>query len=190
MGSTICCQTEKPNTDKEKIVYEEIDTTIYTKKVIKIQSFIRGVNYRLRFKIINMNKCLRVLTRKVTMLSATQPDIFLNSKMPGKLINIESITINEIVSKIEEKLGDFVIEEKEIIKCIEDEKHKLRNFTIEYDDGSIYYGYYNREWERQGYGILIFPDGSKYQGFFKNNKMHGRGRLVGAQGDYYWGIFN
>ena len=38
------------------------------KKIIRIQSFLRGVNYRLRFKIRNLNKNLRVLTRNISRL--------------------------------------------------------------------------------------------------------------------------
>jgi hypothetical protein len=186
MGNLNCCSLHETNTKNDKVVYEESEIFDQTNSIVKLQAFIRGVNYRLRFKIINLNKNLRVLTKKFTMLPAVQ-DGFLHSKMPGKAINIETVQINKKVSLIEEKLGEFVIEEKELLKCIEEQKHNLRNYSLEYEDGSIYYGYYNKEWEREGLGILMFPDGSKYQGFFKSNKMHGRGRLVGSHGDYYWG---
>jgi hypothetical protein len=190
MGNLNCCKLTKMSIFiREKNVFEEADSHAYHIKIIKIQSFLRAVNYRIRFKIRNMNKNLRVLTRNLSRLSRTQ-DGFNQSKIPGKIISIDSIKVDETVALIEESLGDFVIEENELIKYIEEHKHMLKNFSIEYDDGSIYYGYYNKEWEREGYGILIYPDGSKHQGFFKNNKMNGRGRLVGAQGGYYEGIIN
>lgn len=40
---------------------------------------------------------------------------------------------------------------------------------------------------RCGKGILIWPDGSKYEGYFKNNKQHGRGRLIHSNGEIYEG---
>jgi hypothetical protein len=170
----------------EKVVFEEYDSHEYLKKIIKIQSYQRGTYYRIRFKIRNLNKNLKVLTRNFSKLSATQ-DGFNQAKMPGIKISIDSIIVDETVALTEEKLGDFFIEEEEIIKYIEEHKHSLKNFSIIYDDGSIYYGYYNDKWEREGYGILIYPNGSKYQGFFKNNKLNGRGRLVSSQGGYYEG---
>lgn len=40
---------------------------------------------------------------------------------------------------------------------------------------------------RTGKGVLIWPDGSKYEGYFKNNKANGRGRLIHANGEVYEG---
>jgi hypothetical protein len=188
MGVMLCCQPNNAILDKVKTVIEEEKNKLeYTKKVIKIQAFIRGVYYRLRFKIKNINKQIRVLTRNFTIFQDKQ-DGFLQSNMPGNIINIESIPVNKTVASIEKILGDFEIDDKELEKCIEEQKHNRKNFSIEYQDGSFYYGYFNKEWEREGYGINIFPDGSKYQGFFEYDQMNGRGRLIGANGDYYLGI--
>ena len=38
-----------------------------------------------------------------------------------------------------------------------------------------------------GRGILVLPDGSKYDGTFKDNKYHGMGTLYYANGDRYTG---
>ncbi len=35
--------------------------------------------------------------------------------------------------------------------------------------------------------MLLWPDGSKYEGYFKNNMAHGRGRLIHANGEVYEG---
>jgi len=38
-----------------------------------------------------------------------------------------------------------------------------------------------------GRGKLTWPDGSVYDGWFKNGHQHGAGRLIHANGDYYEG---
>jgi hypothetical protein len=116
------------------------------------------------------------------------PEGFLEKLRPGVEISVDSIKINPKIIEVEEKLGNFVVEEKELILFIENNKNKLKKHCLKYDDGSMYLGYFNKLWQMEGYGVLILTDGSKYQGFFKNNKMNGRGRLINFNGDYYEGI--
>lgn len=40
---------------------------------------------------------------------------------------------------------------------------------------------------RDGHGVQSYPDGSVYDGEFKKNKFHGRGKLTMANGDWYNG---
>jgi len=40
---------------------------------------------------------------------------------------------------------------------------------------------------RQGKGRQIWPDGSMYEGWWKDNKANGKGRLIHADGDVYDG---
>lgn len=40
---------------------------------------------------------------------------------------------------------------------------------------------------RTGKGIITWFDGSKYEGYFKNNLLHGRGRLIHSNGEIYEG---
>lgn len=35
--------------------------------------------------------------------------------------------------------------------------------------------------------MQVWPDGSCYQGFWKNNKANGKGRLIHSDGDVYIG---
>ena len=42
---------------------------------------------------------------------------------------------------------------------------------------------------KQGYGVLIWADGSRYEGQFKRNKIHGRGKVTFFNGDWYDGNF-
>jgi len=39
----------------------------------------------------------------------------------------------------------------------------------------------------QGKGILIYPDGSIYEGYWKDGKANGLGRILHKNGDVYQG---
>lgn len=106
---------------------------------------------------------------------------------PGVDIDVNSILIETKILNVEKSLNDFVIEESQLIKFIHENREHLTKSCLKYKDGCIYFGYFNRNWEREGYGILILPDGAKYQGFFRNDKMKGRGRLIQVNGSYYEG---
>jgi hypothetical protein len=54
-------------------------------------------------------------------------------------------------------------------------------------DGTYYYGQWDISNKRCGLGILLFRDGSKYEGFWLNNIAHGHGRLIHNDGDIYEG---
>jgi hypothetical protein len=185
MGNSTCCNIKDFALfgSKEKKVTDDINYRALL-KLIKIQTIWKSIVWRKKFVRKHRKKNLRALTKYFIT-----PDGFNEAELPGKTININNIQVHENVFNTEKKLGDFVIDEKELIKYIEENKNKLKNYSIQYEDGSIYYGYYNKSWEREGYGVLIQADGSKFQGFFKNNKMNGRGRIVGIEGDYYEGEF-
>ena len=40
---------------------------------------------------------------------------------------------------------------------------------------------------RHGRGITIWNDGSRYEGYWENNKANGKGKLVHSDGDIYEG---
>lgn len=40
-----------------------------------------------------------------------------------------------------------------------------------------------------GKGVLTFENGEKYDGFFKNDKFHGEGRLSHSDGSISIGVF-
>ena len=79
------------------------------------------------------------------------------------------------------------------------ESHRELRDMVELEDGSSYKG----EWlpstviitrdsmnlgpngVREGRGILIWPDGSIYEGWIKGNQAHGKGRLIHAEGYVY-----
>lgn len=45
--------------------------------------------------------------------------------------------------------------------------------------------YYNRE----GYGVMEYQGGMKYEGYWKNNERSGKGKVTYADGDVYIGTF-
>jgi hypothetical protein len=69
--------------------------------------------------------------------------------------------------------------------------HIARVFIDGYKDvgeGRLYKGQFNKKTgERDGVGIQIWPDGSKYEGIWRRDKANGRGRMTHANGDMYEG---
>jgi hypothetical protein len=144
--------------------------------IIKVQALFRGFRYRREKKL-----------SKVT--TATFGGSFNNDKRPGIEVswNTEPTGgINIKVAKLQELLPAFELNEKEnfLVKNTYLQKH-----AILYPDNSLYKGYFNKDWLKEGYGLMYLPDGSIYEGFFKNNNMEGRGRLLNVEGFYYEGDF-
>lgn len=55
-------------------------------------------------------------------------------------------------------------------------------------EGRLYKGQYNKRMgERDGVGVQIWPDGSRYEGLWRRDKANGRGRMTHANGDMYEG---
>lgn len=54
-------------------------------------------------------------------------------------------------------------------------------------DGSFYKGQWSLDLKRNGFGISIRPDGSRYQGTWLNDCIHGIGRFTNINGNYYEG---
>lgn len=66
-------------------------------------------------------------------------------------------------------------------------KRVSRPLTI-LDNKTKYEGQWNEaSGERDGMGMLIWPDGSVYEGYWKRNKANGKGRLIHADKDIYVG---
>ena len=42
--------------------------------------------------------------------------------------------------------------------------------------------------QRHGFGIQLWPDGSKYVGYWERDMANGKGRLIHSEGDIYEGI--
>lgn len=100
------------------------------------------------------------------------------------------ISEEEMMRKISEK----VISLEQTITPFEPTKEELKLYKdtfvkdpILLEDGSIYKGSWNSINMRKGYGVLINPQGFKYEGFWNNEKLNGRGRFIDDKGNYYEG---
>ena len=66
---------------------------------------------------------------------------------------------------------------------------ELQNPTIDFPDGKKYYGDIDKMGIRSGLGVLIWPNGSVYEGSFYDNKRHGFGILKFNDGKIYEGLW-
>lgn len=54
--------------------------------------------------------------------------------------------------------------------------------------GCTYFGFWNKVKNlKEGYGQQLYPNGSKYDGFWQDNENEGQGRIIYHTGDYYIG---
>jgi hypothetical protein len=64
------------------------------------------------------------------------------------------------------------------------------DFKVNYklQNGTVYSGQFDAKlFSKEGFGIQIWPDGSKYVGHWQKNKAQGYGRFILADGDVYEG---
>ena len=91
---------------------------------------------------------------------------------------------NEFTKKTEEKLGPFQYEDA---KNIEDNTHVIKRGPYELDNGAVYEGQWTKEGLREGRGLQVWKDGSKYEGYWRDDMANGYGRLIHSDGDVYEG---
>ena len=71
---------------------------------------------------------------------------------------------------------------------LNDNVNVVRKPPVEYENKSIYFGEWNIESDqRHGRGIQCWLDGSRYEGYWKNDKANVKGMLYHADGDIYEG---
>ena len=137
---------------------------------------------------------------------------------------------NDFIKEFEEKIkyiGNFITEEEfeavipeEANKYFKNENFlaKLKNAgpykikPVEFENGNIYYGQWNQEFEMEGYGKyylreekvlaegiwkkgelknarIFFPNGDFYEGEMGNSVYNGKGKLINQNKDEYIGQF-
>ena len=65
---------------------------------------------------------------------------------------------------------------------------ELNHVELETEDDEIFYsGQKTVSGEKNGFGFLVYSDGSIYEGYFKDDMSHGRGRYISVDGDVYEG---
>jgi hypothetical protein len=96
-------------------------------------------------------------------------------------------SINSSVKEIDQMLGPLKFKEEEY-------RSKFKNIFKKppikfHDEGSIYKGDWNIQGKKHGYGVLVTKEGSKFEGFWKNDQLDGIGRFIEKKGNYYDGIY-
>jgi hypothetical protein len=105
----------------------------------------------------------------------------------GRFITLEDLNarIDDSVKKVERVLKPFYASEEERNKF----KHVFNRGPFLFHDLTVYYGQWSFLGKKQGYGIFVKPDGSKYEGFWYNDRIDGKGRYIDINGNYYEGNF-
>ncbi len=143
------------------------------KKVIRVQSYYRGYVAR--------KNCSPEITQ--IRKRSGQPGGAQVAKPVFKEINVVPDYSNPETRATEEKLGAFKFD-----KPPTDSDRELEDRgPFELDNKAIYIGQWNKDGVREGKGTQVWPDGSKYVGYWKNDMANGKGRLIHADGDVYEG---
>ena len=66
----------------------------------------------------------------------------------------------------------------------------IHTARIEYDEGHLYDGQWNKDGKREGRGLLCLKDGTKYRGEFVNGFYQGHGVMSHPDGSLYEGGFD
>jgi hypothetical protein len=91
--------------------------------------------------------------------------------------------VDPAVRKTEMKLPPFYPTDEEQSRF----KHVFKKPPILFQDDTIYHGQWNYAGKKHGFGVYIKKDGSKYEGFWMNDKINGRGRFIEKRENYYEG---
>ena len=72
---------------------------------------------------------------------------------------------NSFTRNTQERLGAFVYDKPESPR----EKDVVTRGFYELDNGAVYHGQWTKNGLREGKGIQVWKDGSKYEGYWKND---------------------
>jgi len=133
---------------------------------------------------------LDILSQKASQLSPVKQsnfkksDIYQNNsnfKQGKKLISEMPKITDTKVLKTFDKFGPYLenIEDPETCDLPYEGPYQFEN-------GVVYMGQMKNEM-REGLGIQVWPDGSRYEGIWLNNKANKKGRLIYSDGDFNFG---
>ena len=164
-SKAFCCTKYNIIQDANDTVY--IADNIKQSSAIKIQSLFRGYLARSKVNILSQN--YKNLCKEVPFDFPTN-----------------TLDSNPTIIHLQSLIPKFKLNEKETF-IIQSSHNKQTALT--YSDGSLYKGYINTKYQRDSYGKLYLNDNSIYEGFFKENRMEGRGILYSVDGYVYDGEF-
>ena len=157
------CSRKKNNiVSGELNLDSQYSNNISNKKLILIQSIFRG--YLIRRDLYNFKQI-----KEVSIDYST-----------------ENFETNSMILRLNHLLPKFELTDKEEYE-INNTSNKI--IAILYPNKSVYKGMINSKGQREGFGKYYLADGSIYKGFFHNNRMEGRGRIVNINGFVYEGEF-
>ena len=207
-----------PKSNNTHILKPKVFYDLKTNNVMKIQAILRSFNLKAKFKkrLEYQTKSLKeffqtqgVLCEKDDINFYVHPKI---KRIERMIKNKEGIYNNEhiptdIFKKIENQVFysiempcTYLIEKEEKHveykgNNIEPETSNTDNVLSENEGGvtilkrPVYKGYWNINKKKNGFGILVNTDGSKYEGTFRNGKLEGLGRYITIVGDFFEGNF-
>merc|ERR1712032_630871 len=162
-----CCATPKTEGELEFSKSKELINTLKNNAklyatLIRIQARFRGLISRKKTRSLNVHSNTR----------------FIPNDMNAKYFPSNTTKITE------EQKGNLF----EKYSSLKDEVDVSLRQCVENEQKVIYYG----EWDskknkRHGRGIQIWPDGSRYEGYWKDDKANYQGSLMHADGDLYEG---
>ena len=169
MGSYSCLRIMKSAEEEIKLANNYLENMPYNN--INVINSILKIQMRWRF-FISFKK----------MIKQKLIDAFKFTDI-NSIISIEEMItkISKHIVEIDYKLGRFNPQPELYFYPF-----SILREPILLNDGSIYYGSWNIYGLKHGYGILIRKQGSKYEGFFENDKLCGRGRYIDSQGAFYY----
>lgn len=160
----------------KKGLYNE-NSALIAKKIIKLQSYFRGIFYRRRF-----NRFINIITLKhshsVSSLNATKI-----------LSNIENKPRSEIHLKNGRVERNNSISSNGNKASYSQQDNVKRRVSKADMDISKYFSGDMINGKKDGFGILTWSDGSRYIGFFKLNQAEGLGKQTHKNGDFYFGVW-
>lgn len=139
-------------------------------------------------KTANANRPNEYETHKAGGAPAT--DIFISGDLEinSEHYNNANVMVSDtlycsLVQEILQQLGPFNFN-----KPLNDGVDRVQRPLLMLENGAKYEGEWIKDTDiRDGRGIQIWLDGSRYEGYWKNNKANGLGRLIHADGDIYEG---
>ncbi len=140
-------------------------------KVVKIQTQLRQYSARKKYNNLIIEKNEKEFEENLTKIGTPITEEEINSKISEKVKALE-----QTISAFKPSKDELKLYKETFIKG-----------PIQFEDGSVYKGSWNSINTRMGYGVLINPQGFKYEGFWTNEKLNGRGRFIDDKGNYYEG---
>lgn len=193
MGGSIHCCTKDKDNDNEVISTKEEESVkaFYSnkykndvKKIIKIQNIYRA--FRIRREIKENFK-----QEKSKILNYLEKNNFYIHDL-NDFNSLMHPLVKRSLNYFQKLKGQFGIRELEnILKPLSFDFHdgNTRPIWINKEKRTAYKGQFNNHLKPHGTGVLIKSDGSRYEGFFSNGKLHGYGRYFTIKGEYFEGDF-